>query len=510
MIGRALTAALAVAVSACATVPAQRPPASAPLTAEREVFYHIFTRSFRDGDGDLNGDLRGITDRLDYLQRLGVTSILLTPLYPSPFYHNYFATDFDGIDPEFGTMDDWRSLVAEVHRRGMKIYIDQEMQYVASGHPWWEEPLRDRGSRYADFILWDDKAAGVAEEGPFGIRVAKHFPGLRTGITTVNMKNPEVKAWFDRYYLSWVDPNGDGDFSDGVDGFRIDHMMDDLDNRHLLTDLFADFWRPLFAKLRARNPRLTFIAEQWDWGYGEDFLTRGDADYAFAFPLRTAIRALDKAKIEEAIRGTAAATPAGRHQLLFVENHDMNRLASDPGMTPERLRTAAGLAMLLQGTPLLYYGQELGMRGTTREAADDDSKDIGNREAMEWEASVEAPGHAHWYKGGGTPWTERFVRDHDGISVAEQERDPASLLAFYRRLLALRRTEPALTGAGQTVLAAPGPVLAVERGAGAGRLIIVANLSPAPAALPIQGEDLLGGGRPAQLRPWQLVLLRPD
>jgi glycosidase len=498
-------------LAGCATVPpapASRAGAPAPRV-EGEVFYHIFNRSFRDSDGDGEGDLQGIIDGLDHLKSLGVTSLLLTPLYPSPFYHNYFATDFYGIDPEYGTMEDYRRLVEEVHRRGMRIYIDQEMQYVAGGHEWWEGPLADRRSRFTDWILWDDKAKGVAEEGPFGIRVARHFPELETGITTVNLKNPEVKDYFERYYLSWVDPNADGDFSDGVDGFRIDHMMDDLDNKGLLTGLFADFWRPLFATLRGVNPELRFLAEQYDWGYGGDFLRGGDADYAFAFPLRAAIRSFDKAKIVEAIAGTEAATPAGKGQLIFVENHDMNRLASDPGMTPEKMRTAAALGILLKGTPMLYYGQEIGMRGTTREAADDDSKDIGNREAFEWSAKVEAPGQPLWYKGPGTPWSARFARDDDGISVAEQSGDPGSLLNYYRKLLALRRAHGALSEGAQRIVEAHGGLLVVERSEGSERLLIVANLSDQAAAYAAPGPDRLSGEKVARLRPWQLAVFEP-
>src|SRR3546814_987297 len=169
-------------------------------------------------------------------------------------------------------------------------------------------------------------------------------------------------------------------------------MMDDLDNKGILTNLFQDFWKPIFAKVRAVNPDFTFIAEQSDWGYGGDFLKRGDVDFAFAFPLAGAIRSFDKDKIVTAIRETAKATPEGKGQLIFVENHDMNRVASDEGMTPARLRTAAALAMLLKGTPPIYYGQELGMRGKQRPEYKTDEKDIGPREAFEWEADVNAPG----------------------------------------------------------------------------------------------------------------------
>ena len=107
------------------------------IQSQDEVFYQIFVRSFRDSDGDRIGDLRGIQDRLGYLQDLGVTSILLTPINPSPFYHNYFASSFEGVDPEYGGAGSLPALVGAIHARGMKIYLDQEIQYVAQDHLWW-------------------------------------------------------------------------------------------------------------------------------------------------------------------------------------------------------------------------------------------------------------------------------------------------------------------------------------------------------------------------------------
>lgn len=510
---QALAALGCAAAMGCATTPAAPTPAPTALSdPSQEVFYHIFTRSFRDSNGDGEGDLNGVTEGLDYLRELGVTSILLTPLYPSHYYHNYFATEFYGVDPEFGTIEDYQRLVAEAHRRGMKVYLDQEMQYVTDDHVWWAEPRADRSSRYTDYILWDDRAAGIAEEGPFGLREAPGYGGRPTGITTINLHNPEVRAYFERYFLYWVDPNGDGDFNDGVDGFRIDHMMDDLDNKGLLTNLFAEFWTPLFARLRATNPNLHIIAEQADWGYGGDFLTRGDADMVFAFPLRGAILSFNKDQIVEAIAQTEAATPAGRHQLLFIENHDTPRIASADGMTPERLRTAAGLSIFLRGTPLLYYGQELGMRGKQWAQQPDDTRDIGQREAFEWEALTEAPTHANWYRSEAVYWTQRYSRDNDGISVAEESRDPNSLLSYYRRALALRRAHPALQSGSQRVLEGLPGVLVVERSGDSERFLLVANLSGAPLAYQAPSADLIRGAAAGAmtLRPDQLALFRVE
>lgn len=479
---------------------------AAPAPLDREVFYQIFTRSMRDSNGDGQGDLRGIEQSLPYLQRLGVTSILLTPIQPSPFYHNYFPDRAEGVDPTFGTMDDFRNLAEAIHARGMKLYLDEEFQYVAYDHPWFKSALGNPSSPYSDFFFFHGPGNTRPESGPFGITIAARFPGAETGITTVNMKSPAFRAWATDYMLRWVDPNGDGDFSDGVDGFRLDHMMDDLDNKHLLTGLFDDFWKPLFAKLKARNPRLEFIAEQWDWGYGGDFLRRGGADAVFAFPLASAIRSFDKAKIVDAIEKTAEATPARKAQLTFVENHDTPRIASDDGITPEKLRTAATLSMLLKGSPLIYYGQELGMRGRPRDEYKSDEKDIGDREAFEWGATTEAPGQANWYKGPKSYWTERFAKDNDGISVAEEDHDAHSLLNHYRRLLALRKTHPALISGEQHIVPSAADILAVERSGTNERILIVANLSAKPARYAVTGRDLLCGGRIAgslALKPYE-------
>ena len=480
--------ALAAALLACAA-----PVGAAGL--DQEVFYQIFTRSMRDSNGDRQGDLKGIEQSLPYLQRLGVTSILLTPIYPSDFYHNYFASDFEGVDAEFGTMDDYRNLVRAIHQRGMKLYLDQEFQYVAYDHPWFKSALGNPKSPYSDFLIFHGPNNTKPEEGPFGITIARRFPDAETGITTVNMGSPKVRAWATDYLLRWMDPNRDGDFSDGVDGFRLDHMMDDLDNKRILTNLFDSFWKPVFAELKARNPKLNLIAEQWDWGDGGDFLRRGGVDAAFAFPLVSAIRSFDKAKIVAAIDKLEKAIPPGKHELVFVENHDMPRIASDPGITPEKLRTAATLAMLLEGTPLIYYGQELGMRGIQRPEYKSDEKDIGTREAFEWSAKVEAPGEATWYKGPKNYWTERSARDDDGISVAEEDAKPNSLLNHYRKLLKLRRTHAALSDGDQRIVETAPNLLAIERSTAGERLLIIANLSDNPASYAVNGRDLLSDSK---------------
>lgn len=457
--------------------------------AGEEVFYHVFFRSFRDSDGDRIGDLDGMTAGLDYLKDLGITSILLTPLQPSPFYHNYFATDFETIEPAYGTMEDYREFIRAAHARGLKVYLDMEIQYVGEGHPWWTRSLGRPDAPFADFLIWRDQAHTEAE--PF-LHLPKWegYDGRMIGIAMVNLNSPQVREYFTRVLLDWADPHGDGSGRDGADGFRIDHMMDDLDNKGVATDLFDDFWKPIFDALRERRPGFRIMAEQYDWGYGEDWLTRGHADLVFAFPLRGAINKLDKAGIVKALRETARITPQGKSQIVFVENHDTDRFMSLLDGDMAKARAGAAIMLAVQGEPLLYYGQELGMHGVTGKVGMSDANHIPLREAMRWRSDLEAPGSAIWYRGDASWWTDRYNRSGDGISVQEQDGDAQSLLAWYRQLLALREQRPELRHGGQRLPCDDdSPVLCVLREADGRRTLLVANLGDAEAT-PALGEEL--------------------
>lgn len=235
-IGLAL-AALLLAAPAGATKPAKTTTAA----MRDEVIYHIFFRSFRDSNGDRVGDLKGLTAGLGDLKTLGVTSLLLTPIQPSPYYHNYFATDFESVDPAYGTMDDYLAFIRSAHTLGLRVYLDEEFQYVAEGHPWLTSSRGHPGAKFGPYILYDRPKTNE-EPVPFlGVPAWPGYDGRWTGISMVNLRSPAVRAYFTRLLVHWIDPHGDGSLRDGVDGFRFDHMMDDLDNKHRLTNLFADF-----------------------------------------------------------------------------------------------------------------------------------------------------------------------------------------------------------------------------------------------------------------------------
>ncbi|MBX2966634.1 MAG: alpha-glucosidase C-terminal domain-containing protein [Cyclobacteriaceae bacterium] len=443
----------------------------------QEVIYHVFQRSFFDSNGDGHGDLPGMKQKLDYLQELGVTSILLTPLYQSEFYHNYFATDFEKIDPAYGTLDEYVELVKEVHKRGMKIYQDVEMQYVTHEHPWYIDSFDNPKSPFSDYLYYDDSL----NQKPFffyNIPEFTTYTNSKQKIIVVNMNNPAVRNYTFDVLNFWLDPNGDGKFDDGVDGFRLDHMMDDLDNMGKVTNLFRDFWVPVLNDLRKTNPDIKIIAEQANWfSLGREYFREANVDRVFAFYLSWAIEQFNKKELTKAADSTLTKNPEGKEQIVFIENHDTRRFGSVVGMTDEKLKVAASLNMLLGGIPLLYYGQEIGMKGKQIEG-DTDGNDIPMREAFEWTASAEGTGMALWYKDTGPWWDSTNVKPYDGISLEEQRGNPASLWNHYKKMIELKKTVPALTvGKYQVIENNNDNVFSFLRYTNNQKVLVVVNLS---------------------------------
>lgn len=414
-----------------------------PRTPKGEIIYHVFQRSFYDSNGDLNGDLNGLRQKLDYLQDLGVTSILLLPLYEADCYHNYFANDFEKIDPEFGTMEDYIQLVKDVHKRGMKIYMDMETQYVTSQHLWWKDAVGNLNSPYSDFILFDDAQHQVPSTMVFDLKELKSFDGKVITATTVNLKSPKVLDYNIKLFSFFADPNHDGKFNDGVDGFRLDHAMDHLDGKPRLTNLFTEFWKPLIAEIKKVNPQLTIVAEQADWNdYGFEYFEKATVDRMFGFGLRKAILSFDKQQLIQNADIILNKTPKGKDQLIFIDNHDLDRFASLESNI-EKQKAAAALMLLIGGIPSIYYGQEIGMRGKEYSLGGTDGNDIGRREAFDWYQSGDGKGMPYWYKNTGEWWTKANLKPNDGISLEEQKNDPNSLFQFYKKMIRLKQIYPA-------------------------------------------------------------------
>ncbi|MCX6215305.1 alpha-amylase family glycosyl hydrolase [Spirosoma sp.] len=414
-----------------------------PKARQGEVIYHVSQRSFYDSNGDLQGDLNGLRQKLDYLQDLGITSILLLPLYEADCYHNYFANNFEKIDAEFGTMADYIALVKAVHQRGMKIYLDMETQYVTSKHIWWKDAVGNLKSPYSDYILFDDADHNVPATMVFNLRELRSYDGTVIPITTVNLKSRKVLDYNIGLFSYFLDPNKDGEFDDGADGFRLDHTMDNLDEKPALTNLFEVFWKPLLTRLKQVNPAITIVAEQANWKeYGFDYFEKAGVDRMFGFGLQEAILSFNKQLLINKADTILGMRPPGKDQLIFLENHDLDRFASLE-MNPQKQRVAAAIQVLIGGIPSIYYGQELGMKGKIKAFGTTDGNDIPRREAFEWYQSGDGKGMALWYKNTGEWWTQTNIKANDSISLEEQKRDPASLFNYYKKLIAIKHSYPA-------------------------------------------------------------------
>ena len=409
-----------------------------------EIIYHVCQRSFYDSNGDMQGDLNGLKEKLPYLQDLGITSILLLPLYDADCYHNYFANDFEKIDAEFGTMQDYISLVKEIHKRGMKLFMDMETQYVTEKHLWWKDAVGNLQSPYSDYILFDDAAHNTPATFVADLRVITSYDGTFIKATAVNLRNKKVLDYNRQLFSYFVDPNKDGKFDDGVDGFRLDHMMDNLDGKPELTNLFADFWKPLLTDLKMINPKLKNVAEQADWkDYGLDYFKNAGVDRMFGFGLQAAIASFDKQQLISKADTILAKCPKGKEQIIFLENHDMDRFASVE-KNIEKQKLAAALLIFIGGVPSIYYGQEIGMQGKSGSWGISDGNGIPVREAFDWYQSGEGTGMAFWYKNTGEWWDKMNLKPNDGISVEEEVKDSNSLLNYYKKLIRLKQSNPAL------------------------------------------------------------------
>ncbi len=446
-----------------------------------EIIYHVFQRSFYDSNGDLQGDLNGLREKLGYLQDLDVTSILLLPLYDADCYHNYFANDFEKIDPEFGTMKDYIALVKEVHKRGMKIYLDMETQYITDKHLWWKDAVGNLKSSYSNYILFQDEAHTKPGTMIYGLTELKSFDGKKIKITTVNLKSKEVLDYNVKLFSFFVDPNKDGKFDDGADGFRLDHAMDHLDDKPTLTNLFHDFWSPLIQRVKKVNPKTKFVAEQANWGdYGFDYFEKAGVDRMFGFGLQQAILSFDKEKIINKADTILGMTPKGKEQIIFIENHDIDRSASTLNRDPEKERAAAAIYLLIGGVPSIYYGQEIGMfgKGGFNIYGNTDGNDIPRREAFEWFKSDSGKGMALWYKNTGPWWDNRNIKPNDGISLEEEIGDKNSLFNFYKTIIKIRQSNSALSsGNYKTIGNSNNYIMSFLRDDGKNKVLVAVNLS---------------------------------
>ncbi len=493
------------------------------------VFYEIFVRSFKDSESgplanDGVGDIRGLISTLDFLNDndpktttdLGIGGIWLMPMHPSPTYHGYDITDYRGINPQYGTLDDYRELLRACHARGIKVILDLVLNHCSDQHTWFIEAAKDPASPQRDWFIWSP--TNPAYRGPWNQQVwhplrqqtqsndaNPYYYGLFSRrMPDLNFQNPQVTREMLDVMRFWLSSQ---DNAPATDGFRLDairHLIEDGQHQDNTTQTHT-WLQGFYRAYKEVNPQAVAVGEVWA---GTEIASRyvgsvdgeRQMDFTFEFYLAGAM-------MESARTGLAAPVRSAQDKVLkffppnqygrFLTNHDQPRVATQLKSHPGKLRTAATMLLTGPGVPFLYYGEEVGLPG--------DKPDENIRTPMPWTADPTGFSAAK-------PW-RAMNPSPKGTDVASQTEDPASLLSLYRTLIHLRNAHACLRIGSYTTLAADRPgVYAFIRhtptdGASIDAAIVVINLSDAQADTQLSttrsplrgalvGDDALGSNAP--------------
>lgn len=476
------------------------------------VFYQIYPRSYADSNGDGIGDFPGITSKLDYLQDLGVDALWISPCFPSPLYDvGYDISDYTNIAPEYGSLEDFKFFLEQAHQRGLRVILDLVLNHTSHLHPWFQESRSSRINPKRDWYIWQDGIDGKPPnnwDSTFGGSAWEYDPATEQYYyhfffkeqPDLNWRNPEVKEaiWeVVRYWLSL-----------GVDGYRLDAVgtiFEDplLENHHspmsfyqlemmyannpdeVNSDRNEEIFNKIFEK-QIEYPEVHDLMKELRQVVneftdrvlvGENELIsyygngRDELHLVFNFPLMRTNR-LTPAWILTNQKGRLEAMPPGAWPCNTLGNHDGSRVKSaygDGEHDDELARLSLALILTLQGTPFLYYGEEIGMTDTLVENPDQLRDNMGLhlyemlvnfvgmekntamnlaakvsrdrcRTPMQWDKSPTAG----FNNLNNQSWLPVNLNYAEGVNVADQLMDARSLLNYYRRLLRLRRDTPAL------------------------------------------------------------------
>ncbi len=397
------------------------------------VFYEVFVRSFYDSDGNGIGDFNGITQQLDYIQSLGVTGLWLMPIFPSPSYHGYDVTDYYAVNPQYGTMEDFKRLIEEAHKRNIHIIIDLVINHTSDKHPWFKA-AKDPNSPYRDWYIWSDTDPKYA--GPWGERVWHpsangYFYGIfEAFMPDLNYNNPAVTKEMKKIISFWLKDVG-------VDGFRLDaakHLIEDGTKQENTAATHAWFKDEFYPTYKTINPNAVVVGELFGDGLNTiaGYVDNDQFDLAFNFQLAESAISSAQTGISNYYARTIKTTEKvlkNHNYATFLANHDQDRIMSDFGRDVNKAKVAASLMLTSPGIPFIYYGEEIGMVGT--------KPDENIRRPMQWTADANAGFTT------GKPWRAPDS-DFTQVNTAIEEDDPDSLLNHYRSLIGLRNGHSAL------------------------------------------------------------------
>ena len=510
------------------------------------VIYQIYPRSFQDSDGDGIGDLPGITRRLEHVAGLGVDAIWLSPFFTSPQKDmGYDVSDYTGVDPLFGTMEEFDAMVARAHELGLKVIIDQVLSHSSDRHPWFEESRRDRTNPKADWYVWaDPRPDGTPPTNwpaVFGGPAWEWEPRRRQyylhnfliAQPDLNIWNPAVQDALLGTMRFWLER--------GVDGFRLDTVNYYLHDRRLRDNPpnpdhagpeTYGFQRHVHSKNQPENidflKRMRALTDEFEGRMmvGEvgdagrtaiDIMaeyTQGHDRLHMCYSFEMLSAAFTARHFRDTIQGVHDHAPAS-HSCWSFSNHDVVRHVTrwaGHGETPEALaRQAVAMLLSFPGTICLYQGEELGQSET--ELSYDELTDPpalrfwpevrgrdGCRTPMVWDAAEPHAGFS-----AAAPWLP-VKPPQAARAVAGQQDGNDTVLAAYRAAIAFRKGSPALRRGGTRFLDLPEPLLAFRRETGEETLTAVFNLSPAPLRVAVAGATALAGPGQARLEGGHLHL----
>lgn len=453
------------------------------------VHYEIFVRSFADSNGDGIGDLNGVTNNLAYLQQLGVSAIWLMPISPSPTYHKYDVTDYYGIDPDYGTLDDFRRLIHEAHQRGIAVIIDLVLHHTSLQHPWFKESAKGPDSPYRQYYHWlhpneiqarklatRDITADSGERNPWhSVRGATYRNGgsperyygmFWSGMPDLNFDHQPLREEIfnvARYWLTDI----------GVDGFRLDAA------RHLYRESEEpknhEFWQEFGRVVEAAKSGAYTVGEVWTRPERIAPYFRG-LKANFNFDLRLMIEEIvrneddteDLVEFLAYVHGTFGNVNPQFIDALILSNHDQNRIGSLLKGNLNQLKVAANLLLTLPGLPYLYYGEEIGMLGL--------KPDENLREPFLWDIRARDKQRTHWRRG-------KFTTSQTIRPLADQQADPNSLFNHYKRLIHYRNSHVVLNDnlsrLQQTGIRQKGTVSFIRQNTNEQRILVIHNLTKA-------------------------------
>ncbi len=415
---------------------------SKDLKIQDRVFYSIFIRSFFDSNGDGIGDIDGITLKLDYLQRLGINGLWLSPFHPSDSYHKYDVKSYTQVDPEYGTLEDFKNLIEEAHERDMVVVMDLVINHTDDNHKWFQKALVG-DDYYRQFYHWKKKEQITEKEEHWhsqppdgGVNNSDElFYGFFwKGMPDLNYDYEPVRDEVKKIAKYWIEF--------GVDGFRLDAAL------HIYPFYTKDgeqnmwksisWWQEFSTYVKSLKPNAFLVGEVWESdAIASEFSKNALDNFNFALSgkvLEILKKEKDDGKVAQWLANYRDEIKAVRPDYVdatFLSNHDQNRIASELKGDTAKLKLAASILMTLPGTPFLYYGEEIGMKGV--------KPDEQIREPMPWYE----PGTII---NGQTTWRQIIHNFPEKTkSAAAQWKDANSLLNHYKELIFIRKTQPALT-----------------------------------------------------------------